>query len=141
MTSVYHMNYIALTMRDATAILKALRALEEGRRRLMDALLRGEELAVGTLRKARRPCGNPRCGRCAAGPSHEQVVFYYATPEGRRTSSFVRRAEEARFEEAARLYADFRTNLRALKQLDVEELDLLAALKASRALDAGGRKG
>jgi len=141
LTSVHSAYHIALTMRDATAILKALRGLEESRRRLMDALLRSEELAVGTLRKARRPCGNPRCGRCAAGPSHEQVVFYYATPEGRRTSSFVRRAEEARFEEAARRYADFRANLRALRRLNGEELDLLAALKASRALDPGGRKG
>ena len=68
-------------------------------------------------------------------------MFYDATPEGRRTSSFVRRAEEARFEEAAQRYADFRANLRALRQLDAEELDLLGALKASRALDPGGRKG
>ena len=106
----------------------------------MDALLHSEELAVGTLRRTRRPCGNPRCGKCAAGPSHEQVVFYYATPEGRRTSTFVRRAEEAPFEQAARRYVDFRANLRALKRLDAEELDLLRALKASRALDPGGHR-
>lgn len=117
-----------------------MRGLEDGRRGLMDALLRTEELAVGTLRRARRPCGNPRCGKCAAGPSHEQVVFYYATREGRRTSAFVRRAEEARFEEAARRYADFRTNLRALGHLDSEELDLLGALKVSRALDPSDGK-
>ena len=140
MTNVHSTHYIALTMRDAREILTALRALEDSRRRLMDALLHSEELAVGTLRRTRRPCGNPRCGKCAAGPSHEQVVFYYATPEGRRTSTFVRRAEEARFEQAARRYVDFRANLRALKRLDAEELDLLRALKASRALDPGGHR-
>ena len=47
----------------------------------------------------------------------------------------MRRAEEARFEETARRYADFRANQRVLKQLD-----LLGALKAIRALDPGGRK-
>ena len=106
----------------------------------MDALLHTEELAVGTLRRTRRPCGNPRCGKCATGPSHEQVVLYYTTPEGRRTSAFVRQTEEARFEEAAGRYAAFRTTLRALKQHDLEELDLLGALKKSRALDPGDRK-
>jgi len=106
----------------------------------MDALLHAEEFAVGTLRKARRPCGKPRGETCAAGPSREKAVFYYATPQGRCTAFFVRRAEEARLEEAARRHADFRANLRAFKQLDAEELDLLGALKVSRALDPGGRE-
>jgi hypothetical protein len=121
-------------MKDARALLKELKKLEKKRGALMDALLRTEELAVGTLRKARRPCGNPRCGKCAQGPSHEQVVLYYTSEKGRRTSRFVRRSEEARFEEASGRYHDFREVLRELKHLNLEELDLLGALRESRSI-------
>ncbi|MCG2794737.1 MAG: hypothetical protein L6427_02505 [Actinomycetia bacterium] len=106
----------------------------------MDTLLETGELAVGTVRRAKRPCGNPRCGKCAISPSHEQVVFYYTTGEGKRTSTFVRRVEEARFEQAGKRYAQFRATLRELKHLNSEEIDFLGALKASRALDPTGRK-
>lgn len=121
-------------MDEAREVLKRLRALENKRRRLMTVLLQTEELAIGTLRRAKRPCGNPRCGNCADGPSHEQVVLYYTTKEGKRTSTFVRRSEEERFEKAARRYSEFRSTLRALKHLDSEEIDLLGALKESRAI-------
>jgi len=133
-TSVQDLDYTTLTMKDVRAILKELKKLEEKRRALMDALLRTEELAVGTLRKAKRPCGNPRCGKCAQGPSHEQVVLYYTTEKGKRTSRFVRRSDEARFEEASGRYHEFREVLREFKRLNLEELDLLGVLRERRSI-------
>lgn len=127
-------------MQESRAILQKLKKLEKKRRGLMEKLMSSEEMAVGTLARAKRPCGNPRCGKCASGPSHEQVVLYYTTEEGKRTSRFVRRSEEERFEEAHGRYRDFREALRELKHLDSEEIDLLRALKQSRALDPTDRK-
>jgi len=68
------------------------------------------------------------------------VVLYYTTGEGKRTSRFVRRSEEERFEEAHGRYRDFREAVRGLKHLDSDEIDLLGALKQSRALDPIDRK-
>lgn len=121
-------------MEESREILRELKKLEKKRAGLMEALLRTEDLAVGTLRRARRPCGNPRCGKCAEGPSHEQVVLYYTNEKGKRTSRFVRRSEEERFEQASRCYREFREALRELKHLDCEEIDLLGALKQSRSI-------
>lgn len=134
MTSVHDMHYTTLTMEKSRAVLRKLKELEERRSELMDRLMRSDELAVGTLARAKRPCGNPRCGKCAEGPSHEQVVLYYTTDEGKRTSRFVRRSEEERFEEASGRYREFREAVRELKHLDSEEIDLLGVLKQSRSI-------
>lgn len=121
-------------MEESREILRELKKLEKKRGSLMNKLMSSEEMAVGTLRRAPRPCGNVRCGKCAEGPSHEQVVLYYTNEKGKRTSRFVRRSEEARFEEAHDRYREFRDALRELKHLDLEEMDLLGALKQSRSL-------
>ena len=121
-------------MQESRSVLRKLKELEERRSELMDRLMRSDELAVGTLARAKRPCGNPRCGKCAQGPSHEQVVLYYTNEKGRRTSRFVRRSEEERFENAHGRYREFREAVRELKHLDSEEIDLLGALKQSRSI-------
>ena len=121
-------------MEESRVIIRELNKLEKKRGMLMEALLKTEEMAVGTLRRAPRPCGNPRCGKCEKGPSHEQVVLYYSNEKGKRTSRFVRRSEEERFERAADSYREFRENLRDLKHLDSEEIELLGALKQSRSI-------
>jgi len=126
-------------MSKASQILKKLKELESKRRDLVDLLLKTDKLAVGTLRRAKRPCGNPRCRQCAEGPSHEQVVFYYKTTKGRQTSRFVRKDEEDRFEKASGHYKEFRAALRKLKHLNSEEFQLLGALQAARALDPVNR--
>lgn len=125
-------------MEDARVIVRKLENLEKKRGAIMEVLLGTDELAVGTLRRAKRPCGNPRCGKCAQGPSHEQVVLYYTNDKGKRTSRFVRRSEEARFQEASARYHEYRAALRELKHLDSEEIDLLGALKQSRSIMSGG---
>lgn len=121
-------------MKESRAILRKLEKLEKKRGELMNKLMSSEEMAVGTLARAPRPCGNPRCGKCAISPSHEQVVLYYTTDEGKRTSRFVRRSEEVRFDEAHDRYREFREAVRELKHLDSEEIDLLGALKQSRSI-------
>ncbi len=100
----------------------------------MDGLIATDELAVGTLARAKRPCGNVRCGKCAKGPSHEQVVLYYTNEKGKRTSRFVRRDEETRFERASARYHEYREALRELKHLNSEEINLIGALKQSRSI-------
>jgi hypothetical protein len=62
------------------------------------------------------------------------VILYYTTEKGKRTSRFVRRSEKARFEEASGRYHEFREVLRELKHLNLEELDLLGALRESRSI-------
>ncbi len=121
-------------MEESRAVLQKLEKLEKKRSELMERLMSSEEMAVGTLRRAPRPCGNPRCGKCAIGPSHEQVVLYYTNEKGQRTSRFVRRSEEERFEEAHGRYREFKDAVRELKHLDAEEMDFLGALKQSRSL-------
>jgi hypothetical protein len=121
-------------MEESREIIRKLKRLEKKRSALMEVLLGNEEMALGTLRRAKRPCGNPRCGKCADGPSHEQVVLYHTTADGKRTSRFVRRSEEARFEQAAVAYRRFREAIKELKHLDSEEIELIGALKQSRSI-------
>ena len=126
-------------MKRASTILQELEELQTEKKEVLGTLLRAEELAVGTLRREKRRCGNPNC-HCAKEPSHEQVIFYFTKDGGRRTSTFVRRDEEKRFENAAQCYKEFREAVRKLKHLNSEELRLLGVLKASRALDPISRK-
>ncbi len=121
-------------MEESREIIRKLKRIEKKRGELMNKLMSSEEVAVGTLARAKRPCGNPRCGKCAISPSHEQVVLYYTNEKGKRTSRFVRRSEEERFEEAHGSYREFKDAVRELKHLDSEEMDLLGALKQSRSL-------
>ena len=136
MYGVLYCNNSTLVMSNATELVTNLRDLEERRSALMALLQATSELAVGSLCRTKRSCGNPRCKQCEQGPSHEQVVFYYTTSAGKKSARFVRREEEPRFEGAADGYRSFRTALRELKALQAQELVLLAAIKDARALVA-----
>ena len=120
--------------------MKKLKDLEKQRQQVLAKLFETDELAVGTVLRSKRPCGNPRCKQCQAGPSHEQVVFSYTNEKGRRTSRFVRRAEEERFEAAADRYKEFREGLRELKHLESEFRRLCGVFMHARALDPKSRK-
>ena len=110
-----------------------LREIHDERARLLKVLLQTDELAVGTVQRVKRRCYNPRCGKCAGGPSHEQVMFLFSDGT-RRTSAFVRRADESRFEKAGANYRRFRDAVRALRHLHKEELELLGAMRDLRAI-------
>ncbi len=127
-------------MKKASTILKRLKDLEEQRQQVLAKLFKTDELAVGSLSRAKRPCGNARCKQCQQGPSHEQVVFHYTTEKGKQTSRFVRRAEEERFGTASDLYKEFRECLRELKHLETEFRQMCGAFMDARALDPVRRK-
>jgi hypothetical protein len=120
-------------MHASSHILQRLEDLRSERTRLLEGLCQADELAVGTVARLRRRCGNPTC-HCAITPSHEQMLFLYKK-EGRRTSTFVRRADEPRLEEAAERYHHFREAIRNLKHVNSKELELLRALMELRALN------
>lgn len=121
-------------MQKSSEIVKKIKKLETKRQRLLTELLQESPLAVGSLGKELRRCGNPTC-HCAETPTHKQFIFHYTNEEGKRTSRFVRRVEEDVFEEAAARYKKFRQTLRELKHLDSEIHRMCGALKTARAID------
>jgi hypothetical protein len=121
-------------MEKSRAFFEKLQEIHEERSRLLDVLRRTDELAVGTVQRLKRRCYNPRCGNCADGPSHEQVVFSFKKG-ARRTSAFIRRADEERFEKAGANYREFRSAVQALRALHRQEMELLGRLKEARAIE------
>lgn len=113
--------------------LESLKELQTERRRLLRRLMRGEELAVGTVSVVPRKCGNPRC-HCAEGVGHLQTLFLFTDEGGRRRCKLVRRADEARLQTAGVRYCEFREDMKQLRAIDRREKEILTALRDMRAL-------
>ncbi len=82
-------------MMSRTKLLAALQKLHQERRRLLRRLTKEHELAVGSVSRVDRKCGNPTC-RCAHGDGHPQVQFLFKDDEGWRRCKLVRKADEKR---------------------------------------------
>ena len=113
--------------------LRTLRTLHARRRTLLRRLLTTAELAVGTVSWVHRKCGRPGC-HCAEDPGHRQLLFLFADEDGRRRCKLVRKADEARLQEANKRYRAFRVDLRALAAIHTREHALLMALTRVRGL-------
>ncbi|MFQ6047435.1 MAG: DUF6788 family protein [Gemmatimonadales bacterium] len=115
-------------------LLASLRELHQERQRLIRRLIRGHELALGTVSVVRRKCGNPSC-HCSARAGHPQTLFLFTDPkDGRRRCKLVRRADEARLLRAGRRYRHFRQDLSRLRAIDRHEKGILTALMRARAI-------
>jgi len=114
-------------------LLATLKKLHEERRRLLRRLTAHGELAIGTVSKVDRKCGNPTC-HCALGDGHPQVQFLFKDDDGRRRCKLVRKADEQRLLRAGSRYSDFRADLRRLNDINLREREALMSLRDLRAL-------
>jgi len=113
--------------------LRKLRTLQARRRTLLRLLLGSGELAVGTVSWVHRKCGRSGC-HCARGLGHRQLHFLFADAQGRRRCKLVRRADEARLEQASERYRAFRDALRDLVAIQKRERAVLMELMRTRGL-------
>jgi hypothetical protein len=114
-------------------MLRQIRTLQGRQHTLLQRLLRPGELAVGTVSWVDRKCGRPGC-HCAKGPGHRQMHFLFADAAGRRRCKLIRKADQARLEEANERYREFRKDLRELAAIQNRERALLMDLMQKRGL-------
>jgi hypothetical protein len=108
--------------------------LERERRRLIRFLTSSYELAVGSVARVRRKCGNPRCG-CLGGQGHPQTIFLFQDARGRRRCKLVRRADEAWMHKAGDRYRRWRKALIRLRAIENRQRQILVAEIKKRAID------
>jgi hypothetical protein len=134
LTAIHNVRYnITVMARMSRGILKTISDLHRKRKAVLSVLLKGEELAIGTVSIVKRRCGNPYC-HCATEPMHEQAIFVFTDKKGKRRCQHVRREDEERLTKGYRKYQEFKNALRKLKHLNSEELELLRAFADTRAL-------
>jgi hypothetical protein len=102
--------------------------LHRERRRLIRVLESTAPLAVGSVARVHRRCGNPRCG-CRDGKGHAQVLFLSKAGMKRRCQ-LVRRADEKMMLEASRRYRAWRDAWRKLRAIENRQKEIwLAEMK------------
>jgi len=106
--------------------------LHQERRRLVRLLTSTREMAVGSVARVHRKCGNPRC-RCVAGPGHLQTLFLYKEG-GKRRCKLIRRADEARILEAGKHYRKWRQAWRRLRTVENCQKQIWLAQMEKRAI-------
>ena len=117
-----------------TKWLDFLRDLQQERRRLLRRLTQEHEIAMGSVSRVNRRCGNPRC-HCVQGPSHPQVLFLFTDKEtGQRRCKLIRRTDEQRMLRAGKRHKDFREDMKRLRAIDKKEKQILMALAEARAI-------
>ena len=114
-------------------LLSQLRRLQQERGCLIRSLSRAEELAVGSVSRVHRKCGNARC-RCAEGKGHPQVIFLFKGEQGRRRCKLIRRADEKRMLKAGDRYRLFRADLKRLCAIENQIRQILVAIMEERAI-------
>lgn len=115
------------------ALSSEMSRLQRERSRLIRLLVSSRDMAVGTVARVRRKCGNPRCG-CRGGQGHPQTIFLYKDDQGRRRCKLVRRADEARMEKAGDRYRKWRKALTRLRAIENRERRILLAEIKKRAI-------
>jgi hypothetical protein len=100
--------------------------LQRERRRLIRLLTSSHELAVGSVARVRRKCGNPRCG-CLAGQGHPQTIFLYKDDQGLRRCKMIRRADEVRMHKAGDRYRKWRKALNRLRTIENRQRQIMLA--------------
>jgi hypothetical protein len=115
------------------AVSSEMSRLQRERRRLIRLLTSSHELAVGSVARVRRKCGNPRCG-CLAGQGHPQTIFLYTDDQGRRRCKLIRRADEAWMHKAGDRYRKWRKALNRLRAIENRQRQILLAEIKGRAI-------
>jgi len=108
------------------AVSSELSRLQRERSRLIRLLTSRRELAVGSVARVRRKCGNPRCG-CLGGHGHPQTIFLFKDAQGQRRCKLIRRADEARMHKAGDRYRRWRKALIRLRAIENRQRQILVA--------------
>jgi hypothetical protein len=102
--------------------------LHRERRRLIRTLESSHPLAIGSVARVHRRCGNPRCG-CRDGAGHPQVLFL-SKAGAKRRCQLVRRADEKMMLAAHRRYRVWRQAWRRLRAIENRQKEIwLAEMK------------
>jgi len=115
------------------ALSSEMSSLERERRRLIRLLSSPHELAVGSVSRVRRKCGNPRC-TCLSGQGHPQTIFLFKDVQGRRRCKLIRRADEVRMHKAGDRYRNWRKALNRLRAIENRQKQILLAEIKERAV-------
>ena len=114
-------------------LIEELRSLQKERNQLFRRFTREEELAVGSVSRVNRRCGNPRCS-CSEGEGHPQVIFLFKDEDGHRRCKLVRRVDETMMLAAGERYRQFRDDLKRLRAIENRQREILVALMGRRGL-------
>ena len=101
--------------------------------RLIRLLTSSQDLAIGSVARVRRKCGNPRCG-CLSGQGHPQTIFLFKDDQGRRRCKLIRRADEARMHKAGDRYRKWRKALNQLRAIENRQRQIMLAEIKERAI-------
>jgi len=115
------------------AVSSEMSRLQRERRRLIRLLTSRHELAIGSVARVRRKCGNPRCG-CLSGQGHPQTIFLFKDDQGRRRCKLVRRADEVRMHKAGDRYRKCRKALNRIRAIEKRQKQILPAKIRERAI-------
>lgn len=108
------------------ALSSEMSRLQRERSRLIRLLTSDHELAIGSVARVRRKCGNPRCG-CLGGQGHLQTIFLFKDDRGRRRCKLIRRADEARIQKAGDRYRRWRKALTRLRAIENRQRRIFVA--------------
>lgn len=120
-------------MNSTTKLHRTLNRLQQEHRKLLKYLTGKHELAIGSVSKMRRRCGNPRC-HCRQGKGHLQVIFLFNDSRRCRRCKLIRRADENRMLQAANRYRQTRSHLRKLRAIQNRQRQILLALINKRGI-------
>ncbi len=115
------------------AVSSEMSRLQRERSRLIRLLTSGHELAIGSVSRVRRKCGNPRCG-CQGGQGHPQTIFLFKDQLGQRRCKLIRRADEARMQKAGDRYRRWRKALIRLRAIENRQRQILVAKIKKKAI-------
>ena len=110
-----------------------LQKLHKHRLRLIQRMLREQELAIGSVSIVKRKCGKPNC-HCAQGEGHPQTLFLFRGDDGRRHCKLIRQSDSQQWLKAGDSYRRFQHNLKQLRTINKEEERILMALRELKAI-------
>ena len=108
------------------ALSSEMSRLQRERSRLIRLLTFPSELAVGSVARVQRKCGNPLCG-CREAQGHPQTIFLYKDDQRRRHCKLVRRADEDRMQKAGARYRKWRKAFNRLCAIENRQKQILVA--------------
>ena len=110
---------------------RKIEKLDKDRRRLLQKLIRPEEMVAGSIYQVYKRCGNPNC-RCARERKHGPFTCLSVTDSGRRRLIFVRRQDEAWVKVQATKYREYQKMMARVRKMNDEIFELLKQLRDSK---------
>ena len=110
---------------------RKIEKLDKERGRLLQKLIRPEEMVAGSIYQVHKRCGNPNC-RCARGRKHGPFTCLSVSDSGRRRVIFVRRQDEIWVKVQATKYREYQKMMARVRKLNDAIFELLKQLRDGR---------